>query len=298
MSHLEDLIRSTLDTRAPITGVRTIPQGTLRRIRVRQAVSSVIASVIVAALAVGAFEAFSIPFDRSRPADGPGDAEIVPAPPQGAPTWDRVEAPPPGSWPDVTHGALQDGYVDRTVGEGASVLVDKTVVAAGWVQGVPWSLVALEQDGEGATWHPAAPGPCGELFLGAWGDDGGAGFCLRMDDTVGSPAMSAVGIVWGVGPLSAYAGVVTDAVDRVEVVLGSGDTRAVPLVEGPRGMTGRLFALFVPNGARGTIVARSADGDVVARQPLCAADLIVPEDATGGCGEGLMGPASPVVTDM
>jgi hypothetical protein len=85
-------------------------------------------------------------------------------------------------------------------------------------------------------------------------------------------------------------------VERVEIVLSSGETRMVPLVEGPRGMTGRVFAVFVPNGARGTIMASAADGGVVSRQALCAGDLTVAEDETGGCGAGLMGPSSPVVT--
>jgi hypothetical protein len=295
MSQVEDRIRSTLSARVGGTGIRTMPAGTLRRIRARQAWSTVVASAVVVVFGLAAIEAFSIPADRSRTADGEPSV-VVPAPAHGEPTWDRVEAPAPGAWPVVTHGALHEGYVDRTVGEDPSLVVDKTVVDAGRVQGIPWSLVALEQNGEGMLWHPAAEGPCGELYLGSWGDDGGAGFCLRKDDVGNAaPNMSAVGIVWGIGPLSAYAGVVTERIDRVEIVLGSGGSRTVPLLEA-HGVSGRVFAVFVPNGARGAIVARDATGVVVARESLCAADLKVAEDATGGCGRGLMGPSSPVVT--
>jgi hypothetical protein len=293
MSGIEERIHSTLSAQVAGTGIRTMPAGTLRRIRARQAWSSMVGSAVVVVFALVAIEAFSVPVDRTRTADGE-QTVVVPAPAQGDPTWDRVEAPAPGAWPEVTHGAIAEGYVDRTAGEGASLLVSKTVIDAGTVQGVPWSLVALEQTGEGAMWHPAAPGTCGELFLGAWGDDGGVSFCLGLDGGVAAPPMGTVGVVWGIGPLSASAGVVTDRIDRVEIVLGSGGSRPVPLLEA-HGVSGRVFAVFVPNGARGAIVARDADGNVVARAPLCAADVVVEDGATSACGSGLVGTSSPVV---
>ena len=104
--------------------------------------------------------------------------------------------------------------------------MDKTAIDAGRVQDEPWSLVALEQNGEGMLWSEAAPGPCGELYLGSWGDDGGGSFCLRLDDLEGAPEMTSMGIVWGVGPITAYAGVATNRVDRIEVDLVEADRGA------------------------------------------------------------------------
>jgi hypothetical protein len=304
MSDIEERVRGALEARAGVTGIRTMPPGTHRRIRSRQAGASAVALAAVAAFSFVAFELFSSPLGGSRPPQSSGsptaqpksDVEIVPAPnePDGSPAWNLVDPPVPGEWPEVTHGDLSEAYVDRTVGEEDSLLVDKTVIDAGRVQGEPWTLVALEQNG-GGLWFEAAPGPCGELFLGSWGVDGGASFCLRLEDMEGSPEMTSTGIVWGVGPITAYAGVVTSRVDRVEIVLGRGDVRRVPLLDGLRGVTGRYFAVFVPNGARGEVLAYDPSGEVVGREQLCAATFEVQADATGACGNGLLSPSSPVV---
>ena len=187
-----------------------------------------------------------------------------------------VDPPAPGEWPAVTRGDLSDAYVDVSVEEAASIVVDKTAIDAGRVQDEPWSLVALEQNGEGMLWSEAAPGPCGELYLGSWGDDGGGSFCLRLDDLGGAPEMTSMGIVWGVGPITAYAGVATSRVDRIELDLVAGGSRRVPLLDGPSGVSGRYFVVFVPNGARGSVVAYGASGEVVGRDVLCAAQLEVP----------------------
>jgi hypothetical protein len=298
MTDIEERIRRALEAHVGITGIRTMPPGTRRRIRSYQAGSSMVAFAAVVAFSFVVFELFSFPPGGSRTADGSGDVQVVTAPrePDGSPSWNLVDPPAPGEWPHVTRGDLSEAYVDRTVGEGASFVVGKTVIDFGRVQDEPWSLVALEQNGNGAMWYEAAPGPCGELFLGSWGDDGGASFCLRLDSMQGSPEMTSTGIVWGVGPITAYAGVVTSQVDRIEILLGQGDSRRVPLVDGPGGVTGRFFVVFVPNGARGDLIAYDASGRVVGRDPLCAATLEVPADATGGCGDGLLTTSSPVVS--
>jgi hypothetical protein len=298
MTDIEERIRGALAARASMTALRTMPPGTRRRIRLHQAGASVVALALAAAFSFVVVELFSIPLGGLPTADGSGDVEVVTAPrePDGSPAWNLVDPPAPGEWPQVTHGDLSEAYVDRTVGEGGSFVVDKTVIDFGRVQEEPWSLVALEQNGNGAMWYEAAPGPCGELFLGSWGDDGGASFCLRLDGMEGSPEMTSTGIVWGVGPVTAYAGVVTSQVDRIEIALGRGDSRRVQLMDGPRGVTGRYFVVFVPNGARGDLVGYDASDEVVERDPLCAATLEVPDDATGGCGSGLLSTSSPVVS--
>ena len=80
-----------------------------------------------------------------------------------------VDPPAPGEWPAVTRGDLSDAYVDVSVEEAASIVVDKTAIDAGRVQDEPWSLVALEQNGEGMLWSEAAPGSVRRALPGELG---------------------------------------------------------------------------------------------------------------------------------
>jgi hypothetical protein len=300
MNDLEERIRAMLADRAVAPAIRTMPPGTRGRIRSRQAGSALVALAAAMAFSFVTFQLFSTPSGRSRTADGEGEAKVqVVQPPDGLDaTLDLhdVDAPAPGEWPAVTRGDLSGAYVDHSVEDEASVVVDKTPIDAGRVQDEPWSLGALEQNGEGLLWSEASPGPCGELYLGSWGADGGASFCLRLDDMEGSPEMTSMGIVWGVGPITAYAGVATGAVDRIELELEGGGSREVPLLDGPPAVSGRYFAVFVPNGARGRLVAYGPSGEVVVHHVLCAAELEVPPDAAAGCGNGLLSTSSPVVS--
>ena len=299
MNDLEERIRATLADRATAPAIRTMPSGTRGRIRSRQAGSALVAFAAATAFSFLTFQLFSAPSGASRTADAEAVTKVqIVQPPQGLDAsldLHDVDPPAPGEWPDVTRGDLRGAYVDYAVEEEVSIVVDKTPIDAGRVQDEPWSLVALEQNGEGELWSEAAPGPCGELFLGSSGDDGGASFCLRLDGMEGSPEMSSIGIVWGVGPITASAGVVTSRVDRIELELVGGGSRRVPLLDGPPGVSGRYFVVFVPNGARGSVVAYGESGEVVERDVLCAAQLEVPADATGGCGNGAGQLASPVV---
>jgi hypothetical protein len=297
VNDLEERIQAVLHERVNATAIRTMPPGTRRRIRSRQTGAALVAFATAMAFSFVAFELFSTPLGGSRTANGENDV-VVPAP-RGSDVsemWNNVDPPAPGEWPSVTHGDLSDAYVDHAVEEEASIVVDKTAIDAGRVQDEPWSLVALEQDGNGSLWSEASPGPCGELYLGSWGDDGGGSFCLRVDGMEGSREMTAMGIVWGVGPITAYAGVATSRVDQIELDLVEGGSRRVPLLDGPPGVSARYFVVFVPNGARGSVIAHAASGEVVGRHVLCAAQLEVPADATGTCGNGVVSSSSPVVS--
>ncbi len=267
-----------------------MPPGTRRRIRSRQAGAAFVAFATAMAFSFVAFALFSTPSGASRTAAGEDEVVVVQAPRGADASLDLhdVDPPSPGEWPDVTYGDLSGAYVDYSEEEAASIVVDKTAIDAGRVQDEPWSLVALEQNGSGALWSAASPGPCGELYLGSWGDDGGGSFCLRLDDIEGPLEMTSMGIVWGVGPITAYAGVATSKVDRIELDLVGGGSRLVPLLDGPPGVSARYFVVFVPNGARGSVLAYGASGEVVGRSVLCAAQLEVPEDATGTCGNGVV----------
>ena len=299
MNDLEERIRATLKEHVTASGMtRTMPPGSRRRIRSRQAGSALVVLATTVAFSFLTFQLFSTPSGASRTASGEDDAVVITASrgPDSSLYLHDVDPPAPGEWPEATSGDLSDAYVDISEEEAASIVVDKTAIDAGKVQDEPWSLVALEQNGSGALWSEAAPGPCGELYLGSWGDDGGGSFCLRLDDMVGSPEMTSMGIVWGVGPVTAYAGVTTSEVDHMEIDLVGGGSRLVPLLDGPPGVSARYFVVFVPNGARGNVVAFGGSGEVVGRDVLCAAQLEVPADATGTCGNGVVSSASPVVS--
>jgi len=297
MNDLEERIRATLDQRATPSATRTMPPGTRQRIRSRQAGAAFVAFATAMAFSFVVFGLFSTPSGASRTATGDDEVVIV-QPPRGLDAsldLHDVDAPAPGEWPDVTYGDLSGAYVDLAEEEAASIVVDKSAIDAGRVQDEPWSLVALEQNGNGALWSEAAPGPCGELYLGSWGDDGGGSFCLRLDAIEASLEMTSMGIVWGVGPITAYAGVATSRVDQIELDLEGGGSKVVPLLDGPPGVSARYFVVFVPNGARGSMLAYGESGDVVGRDVLCAAELEVPADATGTCGNGVVSSSSPVV---
>jgi hypothetical protein len=297
VSDLEERIRTTLDQHARPSAIRMMPPGTRGRIRSRQAGSAFVALATAMAFSFLTFQLFSTPSGASRTADGE-DAVVV-QPPQGLDAsldLHDVDPPAPGEWPDVTRGDLSDAYVDRSEEEAASIVVDKTAIDAGRVQDEPWSLAALEQNGEGSLWSEASPGPCGELYLGSWGDDGGGSFCLRLDGMEGAPEMTSMGIVWGVGPITAYAGVATSRVDRIELDLVGGGSRPVPLLDGPPGVSARYFVVFVPNGVEGRVIAYGGSGEVLGRDILCAGELEVPADATGTCGNGVVSSSSPVVS--
>jgi hypothetical protein len=297
MNDLEERIRATFDQHAKASAIRTMPPGTRRRIRSRQAGAAFVVFATAVAFSFVAFALFSTPSGASRTAAG-DDEVVVVQPPRGLDSslyLHDVDPPSPGEWPDVTRGDLSDAYVDYSEEEAPSIVVDKTAIDAGRVQDEPWSLVALEQNGNGGLWSEGAPGPCGELYLGSWGDDGGGSFCLRLDDMEGAPEMTSMGIVWGVGPITAYAGVATSRVDRIELDLVAGGSKLVPLLDGPPGVNARYFVVFVPNGARGSVLAYGGSGEVVGRNVLCAAQLEVPSDATGTCGNGVVSSSSPVV---
>jgi hypothetical protein len=266
---------------------------TKRAVRLRQSLVAGSTLVVILVLTVGLVGVAGA-FRGSGAV--PRATVVVPAPNiVGTPSWDPIEAPAPGAWPDVTHADLLGAYVDRTVGEDSSIVEGKTAIDAGTVQGVAWSLVALVQNGEGAMWAPAAPGPCAELYVGPAGENGGGTVCLRLDTTNERPDLSVGGVVWGMGPLTAYTGVATAHVERLTFEGSDGSERSVRLLSLGGSVDARFFAIFVPNDARGRFVAYDGSGTVLDRAPACASSLDVGHRATGGCGPTLLGASSPVV---
>jgi hypothetical protein len=205
-------------------------------------------------------------------------------PPKGVP------APAPGAWPDVTYGGSFAPYVDHEVSASGvldpGVVGQKTPVEWGTVQGVPWSLTAFDVRNAGA-WRGDAgpdgePGPAGEIFLGADGRFGGSGLALYSRVPWRPSDLGVTGAIFGSGPLTVYAGVVSDRVVRVEFRFDDGTVRTPDLVRGPADVDASYFVLWVPNGARGEILALSSGGSIVASSSMCAPGSVA-SDANAGC---------------
>jgi hypothetical protein len=191
----------------------------------------------------------------------PGVTEVIPAP---------FADLAPGQWPNVELGGVEDPYVDSTAGDG----LDKTVVASGLVEGVEWSMTSFALHGSGT---------CGELFLGDLGGDGGVRFCSRVDGEPGQTDLRIAGTSFGLGPVTAYAGIVSRVVDRVEFDLVDGSHQTVEFA--PR-LDTKVFTVFVPVNAAGRIVAFDASGGRVANEPMCVGSPAPLEQVTS-CGNGL-----------
>lgn len=182
----------------------------------------------------------------------------------------------PGEWPDVTLGGDFTPYVDHVVeSDGrldAGVVGEKVVIAYGTVEGVPWSLTAFNvRDGGGWTGNAGPdgqPGPAGELFLGAGGVFGGGGLALYATTPWQPNDLGASGFGFDAGGFIAYAGVVSPRVVNVEVRLIDGETRTIPLIDGPEGVDARYFILWVPDNATGRIVALNGSGAEIDDQVL------------------------------
>lgn len=196
----------------------------------------------------------------------------------------------PGAWPEVTIGGDFTPYVDHVVGADgaldAGVVGEKVVIAYGTVQGIPWSLTAFDvRDGGGWTGNAGPdgePGPAGELFLGAGGMFGGGGLALYGTTPWQANALGASGFGFGAARLTAYAGVVSTRVERVEVHLADGEVRTVSLIDGPAGVEARYFVLWAPNDAAGRIVAFDAEGAEIDDQLMCV--TLPDQDSTSSCG--------------
>jgi hypothetical protein len=274
---LETRLRDTLDRHVPSPTPRAMPAGTASRVVRRRAMAiatTMAVAVVLVAGAAGLFRYLSTGSAVPQPA-----AEATVAMPSPTEFGITYVTPAPfadlaaGEWPRVEIGGVEDPYVDRVSGED----LDKTVVASGLVEDTEWSMTAFA-----VHWW----GTCGELFLGDWGDYGGVRFCSRVESEPGQTDLRVAGTSFGLGPITAYTGVVSPAVDRVVIELADGSRRSVDLVNAPRGLDDRSFVVFVPIDARGRFVAFGAGGGRVAAEPLCVGSPAPLEQVTS-CGNGM-----------
>ena len=292
---LETRLREAMDRRTEGIGTRSMPAGTATRVRRRRALGVAMAAALAIALAGGVTGLVRLMADRhatqpaaeataSIPTPEPGVTYVTPAP---------FAQLGPGEWPDVRRGGVSDPYVDREVGDD-EVLTDKVVIASGYVEGTEWSMTAFAADHSGIGnigW-----GTCAELFLGDLGDNGGVRLCTNVEGDPGQRDLRIAGTSFGTGPVTAYAGIVSDAVAGVVFDLADGSRVPADLVDGPKALGGRYFVLFVPNDAAGTVSALDAAGSPIASEPLCVG-APAPRDEVTTCGNGAAWAASAVSSE-
>jgi hypothetical protein len=288
---LETRLRKTMDRRTAGIGMRSMPAGTVARVRRRRALGMVVATALAIAFVGGVTGLIRITADRSAVQPGAEATAAIPTPEPGvtyvtpAPFADLG----PGEWPDVRWGGVEDPYIDREIGDD-EVLTDKAVVAAGYVEGLEWSVTAFAADSSVGNigW-----GTCAELFLGDLGDNGGVRLCTNVEGDPGQRDLRIAGVSFGTGSVTAYTGIVSDRVNEVVFAFADGSQRSADLVDGPKALDARYFVLFVPNDAAGSVTALDTSGTPIASEALCVGASAPYEEVTM-CGNGAAWAASAV----
>jgi hypothetical protein len=262
MNDLEMRVRDTLERHLEVLP-KPMPEGTVRRVRRRQAVFVTLVSSVVVVSVVGAVTVVRLGALEGRrgPADGrPGTIEALPA-----------------GWPDVHLGDPSVAYVPFPGGE--NLLGRKHVLASGSVDGAGFSLLGFTSKDEGDCFE----------FTGPYAERKGTqvgGSCADIDVSVPADAdLDLLGFSASTyGHIEANMGFVSARVHHLAVIADDGSSFPIPILDGPRAWDGRSFFLvFRYEGVGGHVVAYDEGGGVLARASLCA----VPGDTSGGCRGGL-----------
>ena len=266
MTDMEAQVRDSLQRIAGEPRVQTMPPGTTRRIRRRQArVTTGIVALAVAALIAGAGLMQTLPHAAAppgRPAEGRGLAS------------DPLEAVP-ADWPQIRVADPSSAYVNRD--DYRHVDGEKHVISSGTVSGSEFSFVGWTADGgpcgHGASLELAGPASPGERAATAVSTRG----CQDDGDALVPDGADLE--LWGQGEgslpeLEASFGFVSQRVARLEVTLSDGYSVEIPIMEGLPGWNVSPFLVFPPQGVTEDLVAYDAQGRALARAPLCRNDGI------------------------
>jgi hypothetical protein len=168
---------------------------------------------------------------------------------------------------------------DHGIDEDLVLPMPREVIAAGTVNGIPWSIQGyVTAPGPNARWwHHGPVGPELEFLLGKDGSFGGGSAAARIPD--GSDFTSEVSFFGAFPEIVAWVGVASERTDHLEVRLHDGSTRRVELREGPEGFP-RFFWFFPPRRAEGEVVAVDVGGSGLQREQLI--ELDVSPDANAG----------------
>jgi hypothetical protein len=174
----------------------------------------------------------------------------------------------PGEWPELTFGGDFTPYIDHEINENGvrdpGVVGEKSVVAYGTVEGVPWSITGFKVRSAGEVV------PSGQFFLGAGGALGGEGLGeLRPEQP---PGHLSAGFATVNSEISYVDGLIGAEVSKIRVVLESGEERFPELFPGPPDVDARYFVLFVPLEATGRVYALDDAGNVVSQ--MCLRDMM------------------------
>jgi hypothetical protein len=176
------------------------------------------------------------------------------------------------AWPDVEFGRGEPprpsgGWFD----EDLIRTREPRVLVWGRVDGIPWQLEAwTTAPGPDARWWEHGPvGPEIAFWLGEGARYGGGGVETRLNE---GTHFAASGHFFGSVPdVAAWAGVVSDSVERIEVRVGE-EARRIELRRGPQWLP-RFFCFFVPRGVVATIVAVGAEGEQLQAEALDDVDV-------------------------
>lgn len=299
MNDLERRIVEVLSSDAP-TFARTMPSGTIGKVRVRQTLTTFVTLGLVGAIVFGGASILSA---GPRASHEPGAWQSV-APPEGelpspqgsADGIDDSTAAPslpdtPGEDTRATSVSSVFPYTDQVEGQELYLTTQKHVVAYGHVSGIEWSLAAYDT----RVVAGYLGGSCGDLFVGDMGDYGGISFCLHTDETDPDAQFAIAGFGTNpdpvTGPITGYAGLIGPQVSTVELRLADGTTSTLALRDAPSSIGSRYFVIFLDEGTAGRIVAMGRDGTDLDHGRLCVGQVPgAPENV--GCGKGLQGLAS------
>jgi hypothetical protein len=284
-----------------------MPKGTRLRVRLRQASLSLLSLAAVALLAAGTLGAVS----AVNAARQPASQQTVP-PPAGIQPSPQGEHGGPNDSTASTDGTSAAGedttahgtnstipYTEQVDGQEAYLLTQKHVVVFGHVSGVEWSLAGYDtRHYDGTAFTHFLGGVCGDLMVGDQGEYGGISFCLHTPETAADAPFAMAGFGndsdGNAGPITGYAGLVSDQVSTIELRLANGHTEELPIYDAPSGIDARYFEVFLGTGAQGQIVALGSDGASLGHGTLC---VEAPNGATNvGCGHGLQDVSSVVTT--
>ncbi|MGH2673925.1 MAG: hypothetical protein ACRDKA_06060 [Actinomycetota bacterium] len=282
MLDLETTIRDGLRAHASDALPRTMPPGTVRAVRLRQARFGAAAAVMTAAALLGAVVLFrTLPWgpEGLRPAGRPliPPDHLIEAVPPG---WPRVDVLDPSGPPPIpVEDADADGGVEVLA---AGTAGDAQFWFMAWFggrqeDGVPGPCIGFAGPSAGKT-------PPTDTALG--GVSGPISYTCAHWQEQSVPEEADLYLAGQRSPesapgIAANYGILSERVARLEVRLDDGSSAEVPILDGPLGWTDvRAFLFFPPAGRQGTLIALDRSGNALARAAMCDG---VEEGGAGGC---------------
>jgi hypothetical protein len=262
---IETRIRDALDRDVGVAPVRPMPEGTLRRIRIRQA-----GCLLTFGTGLAALLAVVIALASQAPRRPITPPSTLPSEAQGIQRFPKAIVPPADGVPNVRYGGRFTPYVDHFVAKDGrsdpNVIGEKYVVSYGTVQGVPWSLVGYEVivHPRTGTDAPEVTGQCAELFFGLGGRDGGSNGCYPVAPGSAHKHLMISGEEIARGKIAVFYGTARTDVAVIELRFEDGTVVRSTPIPGPSELGAGLFIAFEPGSVAGPNPKPMLDGAVKA----------------------------------